>query len=440
MFRRPQMPDSPFARLALMHGTCAAGDALVSMALAKTLFFVSPAEARAKVLLYLVLTLAPFAVVAPFIGPLIDRHAERRQWLLVGTCLARLVLCVFLARDYNGLALFPEAFALLVLSKSYTVGRSSLVPSVVTRSSELVKANSKLSLVGGLAGFAAAIPGGLASLIGPTWVLLLAAMVFGGSAWFAWNLIIDDDRHLDPPIPDRQSQQTESGQRKPRARPSRSILTTMRLASFSMSVERALIGFVTFLVAFTFKRDGAPTWWLGIVAAAGMLGLMLGSLIAPRLRRFMDEMTMLSAGLVLTGLVCFAASFSAGRFATAVVATTVAIAASCGRLAFDSLIQRDGNSGEHGAAFARFETRFQLAWVIGALIPVAALISRTVGLVLMALAATLAVVVQAGGERSLAQIDSTLLAGRSAWRRPARPVDKDWSTGPREWLDDEPLG
>ena len=41
-----------------MHGVSTAGDALVSFALAKTLFFVSPAEARGKVLLYLLLTLA----------------------------------------------------------------------------------------------------------------------------------------------------------------------------------------------------------------------------------------------------------------------------------------------------------------------------------------------------------------------------------------------
>ena len=425
-----RLPTTPFARFALMHGVSTAGDALVSFALAKTLFFVSPAEARGKVLLYLLLTLAPFAVVSPFVGPLIDRFAERRQWLVVGTSVARVVLCLFLARDYDTLALFPEAFTLLVLSKGYTVARSSLVPSIVTRRSELVRANSKLSLVAGIAGLLAAIPGGLASLMGPAWVLLLASLAFAASAGLASRLIVSD-------LVEEGARSELRGPRQPSNRDSPTFLTSMRLAALSMSVERGLIGFITFLVAFTFKREGAPTWWLGVVAGAGMVGLMIGSALAPRIRKSVDEMAMLSGGLIVTAGASLIAAFSAGKLATSFVALTVAVAASCGRLAFDSLIQREGNANEHGAVFARFETRFQLAWVLGALVPVAVLISRTVGLVVIGLIAAFAVVVQAGGERSLAQIDSTLQAGWRAWRRPARPVDTDWETGTREWLSDE---
>ena len=420
-----------------MHGVSTAGDALVSFALAKTLFFVSPAEARGKVLLYLLLTLAPFAVVSPFIGPLIDRYAQRRQWLVVGTAVARIVLCLFLARDYDTLALFPEAFTLLVLSKGYSIARTSLVPSIVTRRSELVRANSKLSLVAGVAGLLAAIPGGLASLMGPAWVLLLASLAFCASAILASRLIVSDlavnaEIGEEAPSDDTASKLAESGSRP-------AFITSMRLAALSMSVERGLIGFVTFLVAFTFKREDAPTWWLGVVAGAGMVGLMIGSALAPRIRNAVDEMAMLSGGLIVTAAVSLIAAFSAGKLATAVVALTVAIAASCGRLAFDSLIQSEGNANEHGAVFARFETRFQLAWVLGALVPVAALISRTVGLIVIGLIAAFAVVVQAGGERSLAQIDSTLQAGWRAWRRPARPVDTDWDTATDEWHSDDSL-
>jgi hypothetical protein len=51
------------------------------------------------------------------------------------------------------------------------------------------------------------------------------------------------------------------------------------------------------------------------------------------------------------------------------VAVAVAVGASAGRLAFDSLVQRDAPDALRGRTFARFETRFQLAWVGGAFIP-----------------------------------------------------------------------
>src|ERR1017187_4693421 len=65
---------TPFGRLALLHVVMTAGDTLVTVSLAGSLFFsISPEAAKNKVLLYLLLTMAPFAVVAPLLGPVIDR-------------------------------------------------------------------------------------------------------------------------------------------------------------------------------------------------------------------------------------------------------------------------------------------------------------------------------------------------------------------------------
>ncbi|MGZ8734023.1 MAG: MFS transporter, partial [Acidimicrobiia bacterium] len=70
---------SPFGRLAAAHAVSMIGDACVTVALAGTLFFnISPGAARPKVLLYLLLTVAPFALVAPVIGPLLDRSRGGR--------------------------------------------------------------------------------------------------------------------------------------------------------------------------------------------------------------------------------------------------------------------------------------------------------------------------------------------------------------------------
>ena len=62
------MPDSPFRRLARTHALMAMGDASMYGALAgSVLFNLSPDAQREKVLLYLLVSVAPFAVVAPAI-------------------------------------------------------------------------------------------------------------------------------------------------------------------------------------------------------------------------------------------------------------------------------------------------------------------------------------------------------------------------------------
>ena len=119
----------PFGRLALTHVLMTAGDTMFAVSLAGSLFFsISPTAAKDKVLLYLLLTMGPFAVVAPALGPVIDRSRGARRAMVVASALGRAVLCPFLARDIHSLLLFPEAFAMLVLSKVYLVTKGALVP------------------------------------------------------------------------------------------------------------------------------------------------------------------------------------------------------------------------------------------------------------------------------------------------------------------------
>src|SRR5450432_2920096 len=57
------------------------GDAFVAVALAGTLFFsASVTQARGRVALALIITMAPFALLAPFIGPLLDRVRAGRKY------------------------------------------------------------------------------------------------------------------------------------------------------------------------------------------------------------------------------------------------------------------------------------------------------------------------------------------------------------------------
>ena len=85
--------STPFGRLAITHVLSVAGDALVAMALAGSLFFdVDPSGARWRIALYLVFTMAPFALVGPLIGPAMDRAKGGHQMILVASAAGRAVL------------------------------------------------------------------------------------------------------------------------------------------------------------------------------------------------------------------------------------------------------------------------------------------------------------------------------------------------------------
>jgi MFS-type transporter involved in bile tolerance (Atg22 family) len=138
-----------------------------------------------------------------------------------------------------------------------------------------------------------------------------------------------------------------------------------------MAVLRASVGFLTFLAAFDLKRTGAGSWQFGLVIGAGALGGFLGAVIAPRLRRVVKEETILAGSLLFPAVVTLFGARAFGNTAIGVVACAVSVGAASGRLAFDSLVQRDAPEAARGRTFARFETRFQLAWVGGAVIPAA---------------------------------------------------------------------
>ena len=66
--------------LSIAHGVAAVGDAFVAISLAGSLFFsVSPDASRQQVLIYLLATMAPLAVLAPLVGPAVDRFRRSQR-------------------------------------------------------------------------------------------------------------------------------------------------------------------------------------------------------------------------------------------------------------------------------------------------------------------------------------------------------------------------
>jgi len=371
---------SPFVRLARLHVLSVAGDTCVTVALAGSLFFnLTPSEAKGKVALSLVLTMAPFAVVAPFLGPFIDRRASGRRRMALGAAAGRAVLAMFAAEAVQGLALFPLVFLLLVLSKAHGVAKAALVKSTVGRDDQLVKANSRLAVLASLAGLVAVLPAVLVlkvPFLGPGWVLRLAAVVFGAGAIASVGLA---DRRGDHPGSGPASASDAGEPREGLFAPG------IVRAATSMAVLRGTVGFLAFHIAFSFRRDGVANAWLGLAVAGSAVGSLVGSFLAPRLRAVLREESIVLGALVgvaATGIVVW---LSSGVAMAAVLALVVAFAATVARLAFDSLVQRDNGDAVQGRAFARFEACFQLVWVVGAVSPVLIPFSRPVGGLVVAL-------------------------------------------------------
>jgi Major Facilitator Superfamily len=377
---------TPFGRLALTHVVLTAGDALLTVSLASSLFFqVSTNEARSKVILYLLLTMAPFAVVAPLLGPIIDRSRGARRATVVVSTAARAAISLFLANDLKGPLLYPLAFLMLVLSKVYLVTKGSLVPLVVAPSEhpggdELATANARLGLLSSLTSLAASIPAvGVLELLGGAWVLRLDTVVLIFGTVVALRLPVGRSRRAPPPEPgvtegapvvadaqDAWDEETPIGALGPRANTHPEVI----LALSAMSILKGLVGFVTFLLAFSLHRNGNDAGWYGFMLASSVGGALVGVVIVPRARKVLSEPAMLAVSIWSVALAGVLVALVGGIAIQALLAFVIGMASAASKPAFDALVQRYVPTAAQGRAFARFETRLQLVWVIGAFLPV----------------------------------------------------------------------
>ncbi|HEX3539077.1 MAG TPA: MFS transporter [Acidimicrobiales bacterium] len=396
---------SPFSRLLITHVLSLAGDALVTLALAGSIFFSTNLHAaRGRVALTLLVTIAPFAVVAPLLGPIIDRTTGGRRAMVVATALGRAVACFLMARYINSFYLYPAAFLTLVGSKGYTVAKATLVPAAVERPEDLVEANSKLAVSGALAGFLIAIPGvAILKLASAVWVLRLDTLLFLVCAATALRLQVAHPSGADVTSDARgagagDAVGASSGDAVVKPLPPGAI----QVAAFAMGTLRLIVGFLTFLVAFGFRNDHAPAWWYGVVLAGSIGGNLVGAAVAPWLRSRLREELILAGSttmVALAGIVALLFNAVHSRPAAGLLAGVVGLSAGAAKLSFDALVQRHIPAATQGRAFGRFEAGFQLVWVLGGLLPVLIAMTLPVGFAIITLAAAFAAAVYVIGTR-----------------------------------------
>lgn len=368
--------QSGLNRLIYLHFFNTAGDAAVAISLAGSLFFQVPSgEARGQVALFLGLTMLPFAIVAPLIGPFLDRFSHGRRWAIGTTMALRAFLVWALASQVDGDSpwLFAAALGVLISSKAYGVTRAAAVPRLLPADFTLVKANGRVSLSGIVGTTISAPLAGLASLIGPEWSLRYAFVLFAIATVCAIRLPdrVDSNQGEEPLALGPGPIGTAQGPSRRRAPVPSGVAFALR----ANCGPRWLSGFLLMFLAFLLRENPPETSLssevlVGLVIGAAGAGNAVGVAAASLLRRIDPRVTVVAALLVDLAL-CAVATFLYGVLALVLLGLAAGTAQALAKFCLDATIQRDVPTRVQASAFARSDTALQLAWVMGGFVGIA---------------------------------------------------------------------
>ena len=371
-------------------------DSAMAVALANTLFFAAATgESKGRVALYLLITIAPFAVIAPLIGPALDRIQHGRRAALAMSFLLRTVLAVVLISNYDSATggyppwvLYPCALGMMVLSKSFSVLRSAVTPRVMPPSIDLVRVNSRLTIFGLIGGtiVGGAVAAGAEYVFGATLGLpgALFVVVFvtlaGASATMRiprWVEVTEGEvpatlTYHGTGAWDWLEDQPSNAMR--RSGPPRQPLGRNTIAAlWGNCTIKAMVGFLFLYPAFVAKAHDASGWvqlgMLGMIGAAAGLGNFAGNFTAARMRLGRPAWVVVRAAIIVTTLALVTAV--TGNLFVAAAATLVTSGASAiAKASLDASLQDDLPEQSRASAFGRSESVLQLAWVLGGAIGV----------------------------------------------------------------------
>jgi MFS family permease len=396
-----------------------AGDAMVAVALAGTLFFgLDVAQARGQVALYLLVTMAPFALVAPLIGPVLDRMRHARRYAIAGTFAARGLLCWGMAGAVphgDEVTFLPAAFGVLVLSKAFGVLRAAVTPRVLPDGVTLVTANARAAFAGLIAATVTVpVVAGLSVLVGEDWLLRLATVTFLAGVVLTMRLPrkVDVPEETAEPEPATAAETTAAAEPAATAEPggapdagqppkrrARAWRTLPRVgpvvaeAMLANAALRAFSGFLILYLAFLLREESfepvAGNVALGLLAAAagagGLAGTALGAWMKARAPRLIVLGTL--AFVTVTAAV---AAVLFGLWAALGVAAAAGLGQSLGKLSMDAVVQREIGEEVRSSTFAVSETLHQLVWVLGGLLGLGLSIVASGRVAMSAVAAALA--------------------------------------------------
>ncbi len=346
-----------------------ATDAALAVALANTLFLVKPEEGAGRVLLYLLITVAPFAFIAPVIGPFLDRLQNGRRLALGTSMVGRGVLAILMIFTFNGAdaswALYPCALGSLVFSKSFGVLKASLTPRVLPETITLVATNSRLTVFGLVAGGAA---GAIAAAL--TWAFaspgaLIFTAVIGFVGGYLCMKIPSWVESTEGEVPVQLSPGTKTGRVM--------LPLAVRTTLWANSAIRIETGFLAMFIAFVVMREYSAEsgfyklMLLGVVGVAAGVGGFIGNALGAKLPlRSPETIAIIALGVTVLGAVV--AAILPGLASAAIVGLIGSAGSSLAKVCLDSVIQRDLPEVSRASGFGRSETALQLSWVFGGVV------------------------------------------------------------------------
>jgi MFS family permease len=415
-FARSQGADaSGLSRVTEMQVLASAGDAAFTVSLASTILALPLGQARGQVALFLITTMAPFVLLAPLVGPLLDRWRHGRRWAIGST----LALRAFLSWVLAGVVadgspwLLPLALLCLMATRAYAVALSAGIPLVRPDAITLVVANSRQSvatLIGMVLGAAVAAPVGR---FGAPWSLRVAFVIYVVATVLAIRLPAAVDSARETPSPYAASPPPDSSadpqpadpqpadpqpadpqpadpppadpsadpmieptpSRRERARElRRSLPAPVRAALTTASGAKVLSGFVTLFLSFLLWDQPLPgvssVLALGLVGVAAGAGNGLGSFIGNRIGD--RSPTVIASAALLVAIAAVLLVTLAYSLPTVVLLGLVSGAfGQLAKLCLDALIQDDTADSLRAQAFSWSETRLQAAWVGGGALGIA---------------------------------------------------------------------
>nr|WP_277350134.1 MFS transporter [Nonomuraea sp. FMUSA5-5] len=345
--------------------------------MASTVFFGVPVgEARGSVALYLVITMLPFGLLAPFVGPILDRFRSGRRYVMAGTLFGRGLLCFAMAAAVGPgdlPTLFIGALGVLVLSKAYNVSRAAIMPSVLPADITLVSANARVALFTLVsAGVAVPVGAGLTAWLGSAAILRVAMVAFLLLGVVAVRL----PRHVDSP-------DTEEEGAAPRWRTLLKVGPAVAEAVWANVAVRVFSGFLLFFLLFL-VQDKAVPWlaaaepWahdpffdipktIALLAGAAGLGGLAGAAVANWTRNHAPQLIVLVT-LAITAVTTVVSAVFFGVWTALLISLVAAFAQELGKLALDAIVQREIGEEVRSSTFGVVEAVLQLAWVFGGLV------------------------------------------------------------------------
>ncbi|HEX9823136.1 MAG TPA: MFS transporter [Actinomycetota bacterium] len=384
-------------------------DGLYQIAVASVLVFdVSAARTPGQVTKVLAVTLIPFSVVGPFVGPFIDRFSRRS--ILVGSNVIRVALTLALvpALGWPEPALLALIVANVSVNRFFHATKSAVLPLVVPETGYLL-ANTVSSTAGMVFGLLGAVIGGpLTDLVDERAALLAAATLMAAAAVVAGLLAL-------PPGERRglRGIVAELGNNWRDVRQGLRVLLARRGARYAVAAIwtiRGVLGFVLLasLVILRTRLDAGVTGFSVLLGAAAAGGFV-GAIAVPAAARRLGGAGVAPVALLVAG----AATLALGpirAWASVVGAVFIAgLTMTATKVTADTIVQREIPDGFRGRAFAVYDIGYNGVFVVAALVPT----------LLASLLGPVGIIVLTGALSLLAG------AGFAAWRRRLESPPRD---------------